>query len=384
VSYAEIYGLKPAQSQPVEAPPPAPRVLKFINPADWEGRPIPPRRWHVPEFIPYGEITMLSGDGGTGKSLLGLQLAVATATAREWIGTAPEPGKVLFISAEDSADELHRRTANICRAMSIRFADLADLRLLSLAGDDAILAAPEQRADGPLRETPLFTAIEAAVSEHKPSLLVLDTLADLFGGNEISRRHARQFIGLLRRLALNGGPTILLLSHPSQSGMATGAGTSGSTAWSNSVRSRLYLERARSADDERDDDCRVLTTKKANYGRAGAERVLRWKDGVFIAEGMGGGAEAQRRADAERVFLDLLSEFERQGRQVSPAKSSSFAPAVFSRHEKARGFSAKLLADAMERLLSADRIHIESSGPPSKQRQHIATGPKPYRQEYQN
>lgn len=356
---------------------PEPPKLHFVNAAEWEGSPVPARRWHVPEIIPAGEITMLGGDGGTGKSLLALQLAVATAAGTEWIGTAPEPGRVLFISAEDDLAELHRRAANIVRAMRIRFSDLENLSLLSLAGQDAILAAPEKR-DGPLKETPLFMAIEAAVKARAPSLLALDTLADLFGGNEILRPHARQFIGLLRNLALENGLTILLLSHPSQAGINSGAGTSGSTAWNNSVRSRLYLERAKSGEEESDHDARVLTNKKLNYGRAGWERVLRWADGLFVAEGMGGGQEAQRRADAERVFLDLLADFNRQGRDVSSNFSRSYAPKVFASAPAAKGFSKELLTMAMERLFAANRIHVEMSGPPSKQRQRIVIGPGPF------
>ena len=44
---------------------------------------------------------MLSGDGGTGKSLLALQLAVARASATEWAGQVPDRGQTLFVSAED-------------------------------------------------------------------------------------------------------------------------------------------------------------------------------------------------------------------------------------------------------------------------------------------
>ncbi|HKN31287.1 MAG TPA: hypothetical protein VJY34_26775, partial [Roseiarcus sp.] len=46
------------------------------------------------------------------------------------------------------------------------------------------------------------TAIRAEIEERRPNLLVLDTLADLFGGDEIKRPHARQFISLLRGLAI--------------------------------------------------------------------------------------------------------------------------------------------------------------------------------------
>ena len=217
-------------------------TLNIVNAAAFAGREPPPREWHVQGLIPAHEITLLSGDGGTGKSLLALQLAVATAARTEWVGTLPSQGRALFVSAEDDIEELHRRTANIVRAQRLEIASLNNLEFLPLAGRDAILAAP-QRRDGPLSETPLFKAIRNEIKERRPSLLILDTLADLFGGDEIKRPHARQFISLLRGLAIEFRLTIVLLSHPSQSGMASRAGTSGSTAWSNSVRSRLYLER---------------------------------------------------------------------------------------------------------------------------------------------
>src|SRR5450432_852108 len=80
-------------------------TLAFFNAASLQGERIPSRLWHVPELIPGGEITLLSGDGGTGKSLLALQLAVATAAALLWIGTHPANGRAMFISAEDDAKE---------------------------------------------------------------------------------------------------------------------------------------------------------------------------------------------------------------------------------------------------------------------------------------
>jgi hypothetical protein len=42
----------------------------IINPADWEGLPVPPREWIVPGYIPHKTVTLLSGDGSIGKSLL--------------------------------------------------------------------------------------------------------------------------------------------------------------------------------------------------------------------------------------------------------------------------------------------------------------------------
>jgi RecA-family ATPase len=329
-------------------------ILNFINAASLQGERIPSRQWHVPDLIPAGEITLLSGDGGTGKSLLALQLAVATAAATPWVGSTPATGRAMFISAEDDIKELHRRLGDIVSAQGIQFSELGALSILSLAGEDAILAAPEKR-DGPLTPTALFRAVEAAVEQQQPTFLVLDTLADMFGGNEIVRVQARQFIGMLRGLALRRNLTILLISHPSQSGMASGEGTSGSTGWNNSVRSRLYLSRIKGDDDS---DTRVLTTKKANYGRIGDNSVLRWREGVFVLDAKSNVSAVQIEAEADSVFMELLSEFNRQGRDISPSPSSAFAPTLFAADPQAKGINSDHLAAAMERLLKADRTRF--------------------------
>lgn len=141
----------------------------------------------------------------------------------------------------------------------------------------------------------------------KPVHVVYDTHADLFGGNENARTQAQQFVSQLRGLALETGSTALLLAHPSLSGMASGSGTSGSTAWSNNVRSRLYLDRVRDDGIEVDPDARVLRTMKANYGPVGGEIRLRWHDGVFTTGDANGVEEATtstRHRHTEAVFLD--------------------------------------------------------------------------------
>ncbi len=115
---------------------------------------------------------------------------------------------------------------------------MAGLHLTSLAEADALLAVPDNRG-GALAATALYGELEGVLAESLPAVLFLDTLADVYGGNEIVRAQVRQFVGMLRRLALRYGCTIIVLAHPSLAGMDKG--TSGSTGWSNSVRSRIYL-----------------------------------------------------------------------------------------------------------------------------------------------
>src|SRR5262249_3793400 len=161
------------------------------------------------------------------------------------------------------------------------FADLVDLYVLSLAGRDALLTT--LRRDGLMTPTKLFTRVTEAAATIKPRLILLDNSADVFGGNENDRAQVRQFIGMLRGLAMAATAGLLLTSHPSLTGIASGTGLSGSTAWNASVRSRLYLKRATTAkDEEPDPNLRVLEVMKNNYGPVGETVMLRWSDGVFL------------------------------------------------------------------------------------------------------
>jgi RecA-family ATPase len=222
---------------------------------------------------------------------------------------------------------------------------------------------------GIVTATAVFRGLVALVGRFRPRLVILDALADVFGGEENARAQARQFIGLLRGLAIDHDCAVVLIAHPSLTGMSSGSGSSGSTAWSNSVRSRLYLERVKDENGrEIDPDLRILTVKKANYAPNGVELRLRWRRGAFIIDGPSGGSFDKLAADAraEGVFVDLLAEFTRQERDVSPKHSNTYAPTVFAAHPNAGGLTKKSLAAAMERLLAANRIKTEIGGPPSR------------------
>ncbi len=333
------------------------------------GLPVPPRKWLVESFIPRHTVTLLNGDGGTGKSLLALQLAYEVARGGQWLRNHVEQGTVLFLTAEDDWEELHRRLDYI--AGEVRDLDEQDrLKILSLAGHDALLGATVP-GSSIISPTALFKRLDRWIEENVPILVVLDTLADLFGGHENDRAQARQFIGLLRGLAIRHQTTILLLAHPSLSGLASGSGTSGSTAWNNSVRSRLYLRRVldTSGDQpyEANKNRRVLTTMKANYGPTGEEINLTWTAGVFEADKATSGLDRMSAsAKAERVFLSLLRRFTEEGRNVNHAGGPNYAPKVFAEHPNAEGVTKGMLRTAMNGLLASEKIRVEKYGPPSK------------------
>lgn len=346
-----------------------PAPLDTWTAASLAGQPVPPREWLVESLVPSRTVTMLGGDGGTGKSLLALQLAAATAAGADWIGRPVErPGPAMFVSAEDDKEELHRRLAAVVAAEGLDMETLTELHANSLAGQDATLALPDRRT-GALTPTERFTALDTTIARLQPALVILDTLSDLFGGEENARPQARAFIGMLRGLAIRHDCAVILLAHPSLSGLSSGAGTSGSTAWNNSVRSRLYFERLTDGGYEPDTDARRLTTKKANYGPAGEEIMLRFEAGRFVVEGGAAGSGLDRMAagaKAERVFLDLLRLFAEQGRRVNSKGGESYAPRAFEGHPQAGGMTRSAFRAAMERLLNRGAIRISEQGPPSR------------------
>ena len=202
---------------------------------------------------------------------------------------------------------------------------------------------------------------------------MIDTLADVYPANENDRAKVRQFISILRGLALKRKCAVLLLGHPSLAGLNSGSGTSGSTAWNNSVRSRLYLSRITDNGYEADPDARVLSTKKANYGRTGGEINLKWDSGRFVAEAEPMGLDALAAgAKAERVFLKLLDELTAQGRYVSASPGPTYAPTQFAGHPDAEGCTKRAFKGAMEALFRRRDILVATHGKGAKARSHIA------------
>ncbi len=179
-----------------KAAPSPKRASRFFSAATLEGKPVPPRQWLVDDLVPARNVTLLYGDGGVGKSLVALQLAAAVALGRPWLGRPTVSGHAIFMSAEDDADELHRRLQDITQAEGVTLADLDRLTIRSLAGEDALLAILDPRS-GVLHPSDLYRELDAYFEAEQPTVAVLDTLADLFPGNEIIRAQARQFIGMI-------------------------------------------------------------------------------------------------------------------------------------------------------------------------------------------
>ena len=348
--------------------------LRFIEPHKLQGIPITPREWIVPDWLPCGSATLLFGDGGTGKTLLAQQLMTSCATGRPWIGLGVTRCRSLAVFCEDDEAELQRRQDRINQALGIDFDDLDDMVWASgVGGDNALMRF---HADGRPQRTPRWSELRDAAIAHQARLVVIDTAADSFSGNENDRAQVRSFMGCMNALAQEIAGAVLVNAHPSRTGLsATGDMDGGSTAWSNTARSRWSLARPKSdGDDQADVDERVLCRRKANYASIGDTERLRWTGGVLVpVTRLSGFSAMARQADADTVFLSLLAKVTAEGRDVSDSRNAgNAAPRIFAARPDRQGFSKRDFEQAMQRLFAAGKIRMEDAGRPGKVTRRIA------------
>lgn len=354
----------------------AAQPIKFMDMTGWDYEPPPPRIWAVHDRIPLRQVTLFSGEGGAGKTILTLQLLCSTVLGRDWIGSLPEPGPVIYMGAEDEADELHRRLDAIAQHYDEPFSEMMvnGLYAASYAGEDMTLARFDRH--GNIEPTLRYDRLLEQACDIHPVIVALDTLSDIFGGNENDRVQVSAFIGLLRKLAMTANCAVIINSHPSQAGSNTGTGLSGSTAWHGKVRGRMYLRAANENEGGKaDPGLRVLEFKKNQYGPLSDSILLRYKNGVFDPEPRMGTVDQQiAEQRAEQIFLSLLDRFAKEGRNVTDKPGTNYAPAMFGKEMEAHDgkLNKEAMAAAMRRLFASNAIRVVTEGPKSKQRSRIA------------
>ena len=365
----------PATTGPPEPAPPPP--LQWVDPRVFDGLPIPPREWVVDEWLPLAEVTLLYADGGVGKTLLALQLAVALAAGRHWCGIQVAQAPVVALLCEDSVDEVHRRLSAINAVLGVEWEEHGLFRFSCPRGADNALVRFDRDGRGIVQ--PRLLEVLAAAKMMGARLVVIDTAADTFAGNENDRQQVRTYLNtVLTGFALEANCAVLVCAHPSRSGMSsTGDMDGGSTGWSNTARSRWAMVRPMAEDGaEPDENLRILTRRKANYARRGDEIELRWCDGVLQParlEVVTGFNLVNKQARTDALFLDLLDRTRAQNVFVSASKNAgNYAPKAFAKRPDRDGHTRAELDAALQRLLVAGEVTNEQYGRPGDARFRLA------------
>src|SRR5262249_28505135 len=253
----------------------------------------------------------------TGKSIIELTKNAAHVLGKDWFGSLPEIGPAFYLGAEDDADELHIRLANIAAHYGATFKELVEggLHVLCLLGKDATLCAANGKS-GKVETTALYSQIYEAAGDIKPKNISIDTLSRAFSGNEIDRVQVYGFANHMQALAMVANGSVTVLSHPSLAGISSGSGISGSTAWHGAFRFRQYLKGIKPDGGEQPDgDLRELEFKKNQYGPLGETVVLRYRNGLFLPEGGVSNLDTlAKEAKADQCFLNLVKRLAGEGR----------------------------------------------------------------------
>lgn len=346
--------------------------------ADFDGREVPNIHWLIPGILVKGGVTMLSGAGGKGKSLLCMQLQGAAALGQPWLGIdLPEPMRSFGLYCEDDRETLHRRMYDVARHYGATFPELEMARFKSRVGmANELMTFYGRKDDGEI--TNLFRQIREEIELWNIKIIIIDTAADTFAGNENIRPQVRAYVNALRGLVVNNGGGVILNAHPSRAGLSDGSGMSGSTAWEGSVRARIYLTEPKRTDPDVEGESeptkeRLLKTMKNNYGPAGEVIRLAWEAGVFVRTDQGGGGGGiVERLDAAGKLLEAARYMIDRGAFLSAATD-----APTSLVKKAKGLpsckmlSWKALVGAQDALLADGRLVMVEMGPPSKRRKYI-------------
>ncbi len=334
--FAQKEGIESLERLLEAAKPPEPAPLPFalVPVSDLEAQEPP-----APEFVwenlcPAETVTLLAAHGGTGKSFVALMLCVAVALGLPLFGLGTRQGKAAFFSGEDGAGLLRYRLQFVCRRMGVDVRDLEGRLFIidATEHDPRLYVEATGRRDGDLTAT--FEGLREFVQREGIGLLVLDNASDTFDASEIDRARVRAFMRALTVLARQAKAVVLLLAHVDK-GTSRGdrwpntEGYSGSTAWHNSARSRLFMHR--------DKEGALLLEHQKGTHSAGLMQPLRlaWvKDGIPMLDEppspmMQGMTD---RADT-KALLKLIHEFSERSEWVATANTSRNHAAKLLRQE---------------------------------------------------
>lgn len=328
-----------------------------------KSEPPVPMTFALASLLPHRNVTLLSGNGGAGKSNLALTLCAHVAAGKDWNGFAATQGRVMLVSMEDEADTLRRRLAHIVATYRLDEAAVRESLRLVDATDDEFLAV-ECAANGEryLRTTASFEAMADRIRSYAPALVVIDNASEAFGANENERRMVRSFMRTLARLARTHGAAVMLLAHIDKAAARSGGNGntfSGSSAWHNGPRSRLVL-----VPDSKAPDRVILSVEKHQYSGPVPDMRLTWTaEGVLKPDGIVADAERKDNGIDAAAVYDALAAMIAEGVTVPAVAGGPKQTCNFLLDSGRLGWKqteTKRVNAALNRLVADGKIQTET------------------------
>ncbi len=192
-----------------------------------------PVNWLWKGRIPKGYITFLMSPGGCGKSFLSCSIAAAASTGRALIdGEETTPGKVLYISCEDSGAIIRERLEK-CDA------NLKNIMIQDLDANHPLLFP------NTVEDTETMERWNTLMSKTKPVLVICDVWHGLCNPDtDLNRQNSvRGILRAVAHIAKEHGTAFLLLAHTNKNKQITNLNDAmmGSSDAVNAARSVLAV-----------------------------------------------------------------------------------------------------------------------------------------------
>ncbi|HJZ58385.1 MAG TPA: AAA family ATPase [Gemmataceae bacterium] len=294
--------------------------------------------WVWTDRLPLGMLTILDGDPAHGKSLISLDIAARF--SRGWNmprcddEALPEPGGVLLLAAEDSAEHTIRPRADAAGA---------DLTLIRVS--ETIRIGKNER---PIRLPDDIEALEREMKEHQIRLLVIDPFLGFLSQAIDSHKDqsVRDVLHQLKLLAGRTGAEVLALRHLGKAGAGNalyrGLGSIAITA-----AARVVITVGEHPSEQ---GVRVMATTKNNLSKTArsltyrivddrGQPIIRWGEECDITAndlGVSTGRERGEAGYAAKEFLrDLLANGPKRESEVNArAEAADISEATVRRAKK--------------------------------------------------
>lgn len=178
--------------------------------------------WLLHPFLQEKSANIIFADGGTSKTFITLNMAIALAAGKPFLGFTPKrPIKTLFIDYEDEAVTARYRINMLCKAPNINIDPLFAVENVKYHKPDGILAVS-------------VSAIKKLVHMHNIELLLIDSLSSAAGSGLETPDSANAYFDALSKI----GVTSLSIAHVAKSGTEQDDQSHpfGSIFWTNRAR----------------------------------------------------------------------------------------------------------------------------------------------------
>lgn len=304
--------------------------------------------WLVPQYIPRGQITVLAGDGGSGKTTIWCGIAAAVSNGgKVFFDPVPddfaqrEPQQVLFFSSEDSLEytlkaRLRKAGANLDNIFS---ASLRDERFSRIKFNSDLL--------------------KDLIRETLPALVIFDPIQAFIPPDiQMGQRNAmRNCLNPLIGLGEEYGTSFLIVVHTNKR-----QGTYGRNRIADSADVWDIARSVMIAGYTQERNIRYLSHEKSNYGILGETALFTINEGIaelkdftekqdadFVRERDFSAYQAPQRQDAESFIINFL-----KGGKKPTAELDEVA--------KAAGISKNTLGRAKTKLRERQILGIKSEG----------------------